>query len=446
LDSMPAAPAELAARLAELIARQQEQLMQIHMADALAANLMTVQALQVWTTAAVNNPGSVFAMAQQNTQVLLQRGETVGSSNSSSSSSRGVVPDACFVDWASIGTDKFVQGCCTNSRNSSSSSSSSSSSAFTPGPAASMVGNTSAEFLFNSSRSSGNSSTGSDRVCLAGGPSQYAQTALNVRLNSTTQESNAAYCSLSSTIQPTALLGLSPYQMFPTTGDYDTAARQLQQQQQRQQQTSDRQAQQQQQDGSSNATSAGDFPGVQAEGSMGSATAANNSSGISANDNSSILVLRGLKQQQAANSTATGDDSAATPAQAGGGSPGATLQSAVQFPGSTAAAAAAAAASNAVSNAPNSNASNSGAAAFWSAPAPAAAASQGQSDSTTTGDAQVIGNSTNATAGAVPNDVWVRVTADQLAYFSLLQLAELLADGRLTPQQLAAVYLSRLRR
>jgi hypothetical protein len=42
--------------------------------------------------------------------------------------------------------------------------------------------------------------------------------------------------------------------------------------------------------------------------------------------------------------------------------------------------------------------------------------------------------------------VWVRVSADQLAYSSLLQLAELLADGRLTPQQLAAVYLSRLRR
>jgi hypothetical protein len=42
--------------------------------------------------------------------------------------------------------------------------------------------------------------------------------------------------------------------------------------------------------------------------------------------------------------------------------------------------------------------------------------------------------------------VWVRVTADQLAYFSLLQLAELLADGRLTPQQLAAVYTLRLRR
>jgi hypothetical protein len=178
---------------------------------------------------------------------------------------------------------------------------------------------------------------------------------------------------------------------------------------------------------------------------MGSATAANNSYGIAANDNSSILVLRGLKQQQAANGTATGDNSVPTPAQAGGGSPGATLQSAVQFPGSTAAAAAGAA-SNAASNAPNSSTSNSGAAAFWSAPAPAAAASQGQSDSATTSSAQGIGNSTNATEGAVPSDVWVRVTADQLAYFNLLQLAELLADGRLTPQQLAAVYLSRLRR
>lgn len=46
----------------------------------------------------------------------------------------------------------------------------------------------------------------------------------------------------------------------------------------------------------------------------------------------------------------------------------------------------------------------------------------------------------------MPSEVWVRINSDQLAYFSLLQLAELLADGRLSPQQLAGVFTSRLRR
>ncbi|WIA11699.1 hypothetical protein OEZ85_011795 [Tetradesmus obliquus] len=46
----------------------------------------------------------------------------------------------------------------------------------------------------------------------------------------------------------------------------------------------------------------------------------------------------------------------------------------------------------------------------------------------------------------MPSEVWVRINSDQLAYFSLLQLAELLADGRLSAQQLAGVFTSRLRR
>ncbi|WIA31826.1 hypothetical protein OEZ86_002693 [Tetradesmus obliquus] len=46
----------------------------------------------------------------------------------------------------------------------------------------------------------------------------------------------------------------------------------------------------------------------------------------------------------------------------------------------------------------------------------------------------------------MPSEVWVRINSDQLAYFSLLQLAELLADGRLSPQQLAGVFTARLMR
>lgn len=413
-SSILAAPAELA----ELLARQQDELLQIHMADALAANLMTYEALSTWTTAAVSQPFAVFAMQQQMqvsaaaAAAAAQGTQAAGSSWTVTSSGAGsdgdVVP--CFANWDGGGTADFGIGCCNASS-----------------------GLSIAAQLADADAASGNESrvkNSSAKVLIASQRNQTCQARWGTPLNVTT--SGAAHqagpnsgpdsltdvsgcvgsqCVFQGTVRTASLVGMSPYQLYPSlnqgggkTGLEDTAT------------TTEEQPQGQMPGGNSSTTVAG-ISGYQSQ-------LATSSSTNSSSDNSSVLIIRGLKQAAEASNTSVPPS----------GQPTNGTAAAVQFVGTTPAAAAA-------------NASTQATGGVSAAPLPAVAAMSGAAANSSMNAsmppaAAAVADIANSSDG----EVYIRVKADQLAYLSLLQLAELLADGRLSAQQLAAVYDNRLRR
>jgi hypothetical protein len=392
-DGTAAAPAVPAA-VAESRARQQQQLVQVHMADALAANLMTIEAVRAFVSAVVLTPDAVFEAASLQLVSRLHLPASGNNSNANSNNSNGA--GQC---WAGDSTNHRSSG----SRDRSA--------AAALGQCPQLVDWSSIcnGCAGNSSCSSADLGSG---VCRA----QAGTAVSNSRSTSTGQSLGR--------VSQAWLIGLSPYQLFPSLGI---------------------------------SSSPGSMPLPPA--ASAAASGSNSSSGGSSGGQRRKRHRRSLHQ------LAPSETGSASPSPAPVAATAASAVSAVSATDSPAGAgggsspSSTAPASNTSPVAPASASAGSDASARASgSTADAAASSQGfdntfrAKDSSGSGAPASSSSSSSDGSGdsSKPTADTIRAAAatdpDSLAFAPVTQLAKLLADGSVTPQQLAEACSARSRR